>query len=367
MRLRFTTALPVAVANVGPSWFTSVMGTGILGICLAIAPIHLPLLRCAAVGLFGLDVVMFVAITALWLIQIAKSREALLRSLAEPGQAQAWGAPPMACFTVAVGLLKVGTLIAPDAPCIAIAQALWIAGVILSLFSAFYVPFLMFTLHQLVPERAYGSWLLPVVPPIVASVPAALLLESWPVAVRSSMLGFAYALLGLGVALAAIIIVVFYTRLLFHKVPEAAFVPTTWIVVGPLGQSVAGIIALGGAAAGVWPHYAQGLLVAGLVYGVMIWGFGVYWLAMALAVTLRAALQNLPFNLGWWAFTFPVGTLTSGSFGLYDVTAAPLFSVVGIALLALLATMWGLVALRSARLAMASVPVTPTEQTSFAL
>jgi C4-dicarboxylate transporter/malic acid transport protein len=355
MRTRFGLAFSAAIGNVGPAWFTSVMGTGILAIGLAIAPLNVPALRYPAIGLFVLAVVMFVTFAALWAVQIAGSRQALRASLADAGKAQAWGAPPMACFTIAVGLLKVGTMIAPTATCVAIAQVLWIAGVVLSLFSSFYVPFLMFTLHELVPERAYGSWLLPVVPPIVASVPAALLLTSWPVALQSSMLGIAYALLGLGAALAAIIIVVFYTRLLFHKLPEAAFIPTMWIVVGPLGQSVAGIIALGAASTAVWPQYAHGLLVAGLAYGMMVWGFGVYWLSMAIVATLRAALHKQPFNLGWWAFTFPVGTLTAGSFGLYGATGSILFGAVGLALLALLAVMWVLVATHSTRLAIVSV------------
>jgi C4-dicarboxylate transporter/malic acid transport protein len=362
MRTVFGSAFSAAIGNVGPAWFTSVMGTGILAISLAVAPLHAPALRYPAIGLFVVAVVMFVTFAALWCLQIVGSRQALRASLADAGKAQAWGAPPMACFTVAVGLLKVGTMIAPAATCVAIAQVLWIAGVLLSLFSSFYVPFLMFTLHELVPERAYGSWLLPVVPPIVASVPAALLLASWPVALRSSMLGIAYALLGLGAALAAIIIVVFYTRLLFQKLPEAAFIPTMWLVVGPLGQSVAGIIALGAAATGVWPQYAHGLLVAGLAYGMMVWGFGVYWLSMAIVATLRAALRKLPFNLGWWAFTFPVGTLTSGSFALYGATGAVLFGAVGLALLALLATMWVLVAAHTTRLAIASVTPEPVRE-----
>ena len=268
----------------------------------------------------------------------------------------------MASFTVAVGFLCIANAVLDPTLCIAIAQVLFVAGVALSLWSTFLVPYLMFTHHELTQERAFGSWLLPVVPPIVASVPAALLSPTWPEPLRASMLGMAYALLGLGVALAAIIIVVFYTRLLFHKVPDGALVPTMWIVVGPLGQSVAGIIALGIASRAVWPQFGHGLFVAGVAFGLLVWGFGVYWLAMALAVTIRAASKKMPFTLGWWAFTFPVGTLTAGSYALASTTHAPIFGFVGLALLALLATTWSLVAAHSLRAIVRSIGARPANR-----
>ncbi|WP_317997148.1 hypothetical protein [Vulcanimicrobium alpinum] len=341
--------MSTAILAAGPGWFTSVMGTGILAITLTVAPVQLPIVRHLGAVLFAIDVAMFVGFTLLWTIGIARSPRTVTESLHDPARAQTWGAPPMACFTVAVGFLRIASGAIDAAASVEIAQALFVAGVVLSLWSAFLVPYLMFTRHELTPQRAYGSWLLPVVPPIVASVPAALLSPTWPESMRGSMLGLAYALLGLGVALAAIIIVIFYTRLLYHKIPEAAVVPTMWIVVGPLGQSVAGIIALGTVSASVWPELGHGLYVAGVAFGLLVWGFGVYWLLMALAVTVRAARKHLPFSLGWWAFTFPVGTLTSGSYGLYAATHAAVFDVVGLLLLGLLATTWSIVAVRSLR------------------
>ena len=350
--LRFAATV---TGNAGPGWYTSVMGTGIFAIALTLAPVQVPDLRALGAALFAIDVALFVVFTVAWAIGIAQRPRSVIESLHDAARAQTWGAPPMACFTIAVGFLRIADRAIDPALCVAIAQVLFVAGVALSLWSAFLVPYLMFTHHDLVPERTYGTWLLPVVPPIVASVPAALLSPTWPQALRGSMLGMAYALLGLGVVLAAIVIVIFYMRLLFHKIPEAAMVPTMWIVVGPLGQSVAGIIALGAVSASVWPALGHGLFVAGVAFGLLVWGFGVYWLLMALAVTVRAARKGLPFSLGWWAFTFPVGTLTLGSYGLYTATHAAVFSVTGLMLLALLATTWSLVAAHSLRLIAASV------------
>jgi tellurite resistance protein TehA-like permease len=255
----------------------------------------------------------------------------------------------MACFTIATGFLLIGAPRLGETLCLPAAQVLWLVGVGGSIFSALVVPYLMFTSHQVSLETTYGSWLLPVVPPIVASVPGALLVFSWPTAWQGSMLALTYALWGLGLALAAILIVLFYSRLAYHKVPEGALVTTLWLVLGPLGQSVAGINALGTAAEHVWPALAPSLRAAGLAYGLPVWGFGLYWLALAILITVRAARTNLPFALGWWAFTFPVGVMTTGTYALYARTGAAVFAVAGVSLLALLATMWILVAVHTVR------------------
>lgn len=344
-----------AIRNVGPAWFTSVMGTGILAVCATLSPIPIPFGREIAVTLWSADVVLFVLVTGLWLAAGLRSPQLLASILHDPAKAQALGAPPMACFTIAVGFLKIGAGFLPIGFCVAAAQTLFVLGIAGSVASAFVVPYFMFTEHELSSETMVGSWLLPVVPPIVASVPAALLSATWPQAIRGDMLGLAYALLGVGVILAGIIIVIFYSRLTIHKVPEGTLVTTTWLVIGPLGQSIAGIIALGGAARSVWPQFGHGLATAGLAYGILVWGFAMYWLAMAGALTIRATTRRLAFNLSWWAFTFPVGVLTAGTDALALQTHAHIFAAASIALLALLAAMWSLVATRTVLVAIRTI------------
>ncbi len=346
---RLSNAGRLSFAGAGAGWFTSVMGTGILAICIAISPIAIPFARPLSVTLWGADVVLFAVLALLWLASFATDTRRAFGTLNDPVKAFAWGAPPMACFTIAVGFLKIGVAVLPPSLCVFAAQLLYIAGALGSAFTLAVVPFLMITRHELTQQNTYGTWLLPIVPPIVSSVPAALLVPSWPAAIRGDLLALAYAMFGAGIILTAITIVVFYSRLVYNKVPEGALVTTMWLVVGPLGQSVAGIIALGIASKTVWPQLAPGLENASLAYGVTVWGFGVYWLLMAIALTIRATRKGLPFNLGWWAFTFPVGVLVAGTDALYGLTGAGIFSGGALALLALLATLWLLVATKTVR------------------
>jgi hypothetical protein len=124
----------LAVRHANPGWFTSVMGTGILALCAALSPVALPMLRQFSMLLWLGAVILLVCVTLCWLAQTIQQPQRLRLSLADPVSAQFWGAPPIACFTIATGFLVIGPHLLNAAWCIAIAQVLWILGVIGSLF-----------------------------------------------------------------------------------------------------------------------------------------------------------------------------------------------------------------------------------------
>jgi len=127
-------------------------------------------------------------------------------------------------------------------------------------------------------------------------------------------------------------------------------IPTLWIVLGPLGQSVTAAGNLCVQAAHVLPApYAAGAAVFALLYGVPVWGFAMLWLALAAAITIRTARRHLPFALTWWSFTFPVGTCVTGTIALAARSHADLLRGASILLYALLLGAWLLVAARTLR------------------
>jgi tellurite resistance protein TehA-like permease len=141
---------------------------------------------------------------------------------------------------------------------------------------------------------------------------------------------------------------VVWGRLVTRKPGAAVMVPTLWIVLGPLGQSVTAAGNLGTQATRVLPEpYAAGAAVFALLYGVPVWGFAMMWLALAAAITVRTARRGLPFALTWWSFTFPVGTCVTGTIALAARSHAAVLAGAAVALFALLVAAWLVVAVRT--------------------
>lgn len=65
----------------------------------------------------------------------------------------------------------------------------------------------------------------------------------------------------------------------------------------------------------------------GFVVGLILWGFGLVWLFFAVASTLH--MRKFPFNLGWWAFTFPLGVFSTCTNQLGQDMPSRFFRVLG--------------------------------------
>ena len=85
-----------------------------------------------------------------------------------------------------------------------------------------------------------------------------------------------------------------------------------------------------------------------MLYGLAVWGFALLWVALATAITARAAAGHLPFSLTWWSFTFPVGTLVTGTSALALHTGADLFEGAAVVFFLGLGVAWVIVAARTA-------------------
>jgi tellurite resistance protein TehA-like permease len=76
----------------------------------------------------------------------------------------------------------------------------------------------------------------------------------------------------------------------------------------------------------------------------MLWGYGLWWLLLAILKTLHYLRDGMPFNLGCWGFTFPLGVYSLATLALAHATGLAFFSVVGSILVGCLAVLWFVVA-----------------------
>lgn len=337
-------------AHLGPNWYASIMGTGIVANAAVTLPRQLPGLHTAALVVWGVAAVMLVALTAAMVAHWVRHRGTARGHAANPVMAQFYGAPPMALLTVGAGTLLLGKDVLGESLAVHVDWVLWTVGTVAGLASALLIPYLMFTRHELTPDSTFGGWLMPVVPPMVSAATGALLVPYAAAGqARLGLLLACYAMFGLSLIASMIVTTLIWYRLTIHKLGPAAMVPTLWIVLGWLGQSITAVNLLGGVAHLALPaSYATAFLVFGLVYGVPVFGFALLWVGLAAAVTIRTARQHLPFSLTWWSFTFPVGTLVTGTSALALHTGSDVVAWMAVAFYIGLVGAWGTVALRTA-------------------
>jgi C4-dicarboxylate transporter/malic acid transport protein len=339
------------LGNLGPNWFASVMGTGIVANAGALLPVHLPGLRGFAefvwVMAAVLLVVLSIAVGGHWLRHPMVART----HGRNPQMAHFYGAAPMALLTVGAGAVLVGKDLIGLRAAVDLHWVLWTFGTIGGLFTALTIPYLMFTQHAVEPDAAFGGWLMPVVPPMVSAATGALLIPHIQSSSgRATMLYGCYAMFGLSLIASLMIITLIWSRLAHFGTSGTARVPTLWIVLGPLGQTIAAAGLLGTQAElAVPPEVASGMYVFGILVGVPVWGFAVLWIGLATMLTVRTLRRGMPFALTWWSLTFPVGTFVMGTTQLADHTEVPMFRVAAVVAFVGLLLTWVLVAIRTAR------------------
>jgi C4-dicarboxylate transporter/malic acid transport protein len=338
-------------SHIGPNWYASIMGTGIVANAAVTLPHQALGLRTAATAVWIVASTMLVALSLGWLVHWARHPRTARGHAENPVMAQFYGAPPMALLTVGAGTLLLGKDLLGLTWAVRIDAVLWTLGSVSGLASALAIPYLMFTRHQLRSDSIFGGWLMPVVPPMVSAATGALLVRYAPAGqLRLNLLLGCYAMFGLSLLASVIVTTLIWYRLTLHKLGAATTVPTIWIVLGWLGQSITAVNLLGGVAPLTMPApYAVAFQAFALVYGIPVFGFALLWIGLASAVTIRTARDHLPFALTWWSFTFPVGTVVTGTSALAARTGSTAISWLAVAFYAGLVGAWATVAARTAK------------------
>ena len=189
-------------------------------------------------------------------------------------------------------------------------------------------------------------WLLPVVAAEVAGASGGLLAPHLASAQQQFVvLVTSYVLWAYSVPVAFCILAILILRMALHKLPHESMAASSWLALGPIGTGALGMLVLGGDAPAILSAngFAEIGKVAdaiGVIAGLLLWGFGVWWLALAAMITLRYWRAGAPFNLGWWGYTFPLGVFAVATFRLYSTLHLGLFGIAGTILTIALGTMW---------------------------
>jgi C4-dicarboxylate transporter/malic acid transport protein len=342
--------LRAIVRQFTPNWFTVTMGTGVLPLALNQLAGTLPLVKEIAVGLWLCNMALFGVFSLIYAARWMFFFDGARRIFAHPVASMFFGAIPMGLATILNGFIVFGMPLW-GAPALAIAHALWWLDVALAVACGLLVPFLMFTRQEHSIEKMTAVWLLPIVAAEVAAASGGLLVPHLPVAEGQSVLFLSYALWAFSVPLAMSILVILILRLALYKLPDRDMAVSGWLALGPIGTGALGLVLLGTAAPGVvageLSPVGDAAFGVGIVGATILWGYGLWWILLAVLKTARYARHGMPFNLGWWGFTFPLGVYALATLALAHATHVAFFSVAGAIFVAALALLWATVAART--------------------
>uniref|UniRef100_V5EUW0 Malic acid transporter n=2 Tax=Kalmanozyma brasiliensis (strain GHG001) TaxID=1365824 RepID=V5EUW0_KALBG len=307
------------------------MGTGVIATLLNLLPwpsIHSGLRWPALCFLLG-DIVIFILFFCVFLSRYFMYPEILPLTIKHAQQSMFLGTLPMGLITIISGIAQLGTKEFELGIGFALAASgLWWAATVISLMTAIGVPFSMMTYQKHYFEGITAALLLPIVPPITAaatgSVLAEILMFRYPTYAFTIMV-VSYLVLGIGLPLALLILVLYFQRLLLFKSPPRDVIISVFLPLGPCGQGGEACLHLGRVALELFPTIStpasssgvpqlfsvgQALYGAGLISAMLLFGLGIWWLAIGVFTIIRELKRGkLGFNMGWWGLTFPFASL----------------------------------------------------------
>ncbi len=337
---------PLLVPGPGPAWFGAVMGTGILANLF----ITVGGMRLLGAVMLVLGWLMLVGITFGFFHRSRRDRAVLFSSITDTGQCTGWG-------MVAMGYLSVGAatpmvLGAWEAPAGVMDAAwsvdmlMWLTGTAIGIIGAFGMGYVIIRNRLAEPRPVWG---LPIVAPMVAATTGASQVPQLAsTGAKVWMLMASTACFFIALVLASIVFMLSYVHAWRRSpLPPAALI-SAWIPLGIIGQSSAAaqVIALQ-AASFAQPEPASHILHIADVYGLVMMLLGIPMLLAAFYISYSGFLSAMPVHPGWWALTFPVGTLALGThfLGIH----MPIFSALSHAFLLLLVFHWLVAAYGSVR------------------
>lgn len=204
-----------------------------------------------------------------------------------------------------------------------LAWAFWWVDALVSLATCITMPFVVMSRHRPGLQTITAALLLPIVPAVVAAATGGIVAEALPNKTHAfTTLIASYVLWGIGESFSACVLALYFHRLTIHSLPPREVIVSVFLPIGPLGQGGFGIQKLGKVALDVLPntrafgamtggglHAGEILYVLGVFMGVVLWGFALVWLSFALVSIITT--RDIPFNMGWWGFTFPLGVLAT--------------------------------------------------------
>lgn len=340
------------VLNFTPSWFSVTMGTGIVSILLHNLPYNATWLYWISVVIFCLNILLFTIFLGISIVRYTYFRGLFQFMINHPVQSLFTGTFPMGLATI-VNMIVFVCVPAWGHWATVLAWTLWWIDVVVAVTTCFYLPFVIMYKHESELSKMTAAWLLPIVSTIVAAATGGIVAEILPNPQHQLWTVLtSYVLWGTGFPLAMVVLVVYFHRLTIHKLPPREVIVSVFLPLGPIGQGSFAIMQLGKVAKKVFPvtgtidpEAGTTFYNVGVAFALIIWGYGLIWLFLALASITRS---KFPFNMGWWGFTFPLGVYSVATTTLAKDLNSGFFRILGTVFSLVVVLLWLMVFLLTA-------------------
>lgn len=334
---------------VGPAWWGAVMGTGIAS---TLTQLH------AGQTTFGADLariffvtswVLLVILTVGFAVRCSRNPAAWRLSLQGVG-ASAWGMVSMGVLSVGSATATVIPIWAPNFATMSwwVDGALWVIGTSIGLLTTFGFSIALIRYRHAEPRPAWG---LAVVPPMVSATCGAPFISKLESPISAvTLLAFVIFCFVCSLVLGTVIFAAAYHYHAYVDRIPVALSASSWIPLGVVGQSTAAAQAISGQMNRfAQPEAMNGIHTVANIYGIVMLCVAIPVVVFAVTTTIFGAMNRMPFSPGWWALTFPVGTLSLGSLNLGHSLGSSGFSAVGTGAWILLLGTWTVCAFGSLR------------------
>lgn len=325
-----------------PGWFAVIMGTGGLGNILFLWQDTFSPGKYLGLTLALLAFLLYFLVLVPWTLRWLFYYDYVLRDLHNPIAVNFFVTMPVATTIIGTNIYLIWSSYLNPSIVFSLCLLCWIIAIIGVSFFTFYTTFRMMKMEiSPNPETMNFSWIMaPIANMAVLLIGNPLLsmtidyYPNWAVSVLVTNI----ALLGIGLFLFIFISAIIFVRLAQYPLPPTETTPSFGIFLSAVGLAVSAVIdtAKNAQAMGMLSTVDLSYIIAAA-----IWGFGVWIVGIIIIICIHQLRKNgLPFNLGWWAFIFPLAAYTMASQKIATYFLTPLTSSYTLFLTILLILLW---------------------------
>ncbi len=331
------------IAGFNPAWGAAVMGTGVLSILSVQAG---DVFKILAIVLFGINALILLYSLVCWILMWFVAPKKIEAIVNNASMIVFLPTVPIGLVVFASNLMALRGDYFPGLGLV-LPAVLWIVASLVIVALAVHFLDRMFSSPGIEIQHSTFGWLIPPVALLVIPLGAPAVVGAFSPPVAETLVLFSFASWGAGFFAYLFVNAAVTHRYFFHELPVSQMTPSVWVGLGPLGAGAAGLLSLTRVADGM--KTMQGIGNISFALAVLMWGFGLIWYLVSLVLTMRKTIfERIPYTMGWWAFTFPLGAFALATRLLAVRTGIVAIDVIFWILFANLWAFWVITAYRTA-------------------